>query len=404
MRSAVLAAVLVLGLGLSAHGQALIIDHRCTDIIHVPQAAIEEAKASLHIAYGHTSHGGQITNGMIGLVDFVNAGGKGLSYPADFFAWNNGGYNGALDMEEGDGYGDGWLDHDCGYYPEWVSETRVYLDDASHADVNVLMWSWCGQMSYRTAQELIDTYLDPMAQLEADYPQVRFVYMTGHLDGTGESGNLHQRNEEVRQYCRDNGKILYDFADIESYDPDGTVNYMALMADDGCNYDSDGDGSVDANWAQNWQDAHTEGVDWYEVYAAHSESVNGNMKAYAAWWLFAALAGWNQQSVADSEGQLAQFVLYPNYPNPFNPSYHDYTSIEFDISTPGPLRLSVYDVTGRWVADIPTNTSNTAGFGGHHDARWDGCDHDGNPVPSGVYLLRLEMGGRCKTQKVVLSR
>jgi hypothetical protein len=28
------------------------------------------------------------------------------------------------------------VDHDCGYYPNRVNETREYLDDPSHADVN----------------------------------------------------------------------------------------------------------------------------------------------------------------------------------------------------------------------------------------------------------------------------
>ena len=37
-----------------------------------------------------------------------------------------------------------------------------------------------------------------MNQLENEYPNMRFIYMTGHLDGTGSSGNLHQRNEQIR--------------------------------------------------------------------------------------------------------------------------------------------------------------------------------------------------------------
>ncbi len=62
---------------------------------------------------------------MTGLVTFANNGGLGLSHPQDIFKWNNGGTDGALDSEEGDGYGSGWLDHDCGYYPAWVNETAI---------------------------------------------------------------------------------------------------------------------------------------------------------------------------------------------------------------------------------------------------------------------------------------
>jgi|GEM_PF-4211756 len=127
-----------------------------------------------------------------------------------------------------------------------------------------------------------------MSQLEQDYPDVQFVYMTGHLDGTGIEGNLNQRNEQIRSYCRNNDKVLYDFADIESYDPDGEVNFMGLYANDNCDYGS----GVRENWAVLWQNSHTENVDWYDCNCAHSRPLNGNLKAYAAWYLWARLAGW----------------------------------------------------------------------------------------------------------------
>jgi hypothetical protein len=37
------------------------------------------------------------------------------------------------------------------------------------------------------------------------------------------------------------------------------------------------------------------GVDWYDCSSAHSEPLNANMKAYAAWWLWARLAGWDPE-------------------------------------------------------------------------------------------------------------
>ena len=68
--------------------EAIIIDHTCTDITAVPQEWIEEAKRALHIGYGHTSHGSQLTSGMTGLVSFANSGGLGLALPQDIFGWN----------------------------------------------------------------------------------------------------------------------------------------------------------------------------------------------------------------------------------------------------------------------------------------------------------------------------
>ncbi|HDZ42089.1 MAG TPA: hypothetical protein ENH59_10500 [Bacteroidetes bacterium] len=252
-----------------------IIDHTAINISDIPDYWIEKAKEKLHIAYGHTSHGSQITTGMTGLVTFLGSE----------YAWNNGGADGALDLHDYAMSGDLGSPNFTG----WELETRDYL--ASNEDVNVIIWSWCGQVSY-AAEENIDTYLGLMSGLEEDFPGVIFVYMTGHLDGTGLTGNLHLRNEQIRNYCKTNNKFLYDFADIESWDPDGNY-YLDKAANDGCYYDSNNDGTRDSNWAVDWQNAHTEGVDWYTCTAAHTQPLNANMKAYAAWHLWARIAGWS---------------------------------------------------------------------------------------------------------------
>jgi hypothetical protein len=248
----------------------MIIDHECRSLAAIPLEWIGQAKADLHIAYGHTSHGSQVVTGMEGLVAF-----KGSQY-----TFNPRGTGGALDLRDTPFSGASDLGN-----PDrtaWAGATRTYLD--ANTDVNVVMWSWCGQVSAATAQD-IDTYLGLMSALESDYPGVRFVYMTGHLDGTGLDGNLHLRNQQIRDYCAANGKILYDFADIESYDPDGTY-FGDKHPTDNCDYDG-------GNWATEWQNSHTEGVDWYYCSPAHTQPLNGNLKAYAAWWLWARLAQWD---------------------------------------------------------------------------------------------------------------
>jgi len=374
---------LLSGMQTQVLSQGTIIDHTCTDITLIPESALNQAKAMLHIGYGHTSHGSQLTTGMTGLITFANNGGLGLSHPQDIFNWNNGGVNSALDLEEGDGYGTGWLDHDCGYYPAWVNETREYLDDPSHADVNVIIWSWCGQASGRTEQEMIDTYLSPMSQLETDYPQVTFVYMTGHADGSGETGNLHLRNQQIRNYCITNNKVLYDFYDIECYDPDGEY-FGDKNVNDDCSY-------TGGNWAIEWQSSHIEGVDWYNCSAAHTQPLNANLKAYAAWWLWASLAGWvpvtdvkNFQNINPTE-----LKLYQNYPNPFNPT----TRINYSLPKAGKVELFVYNLLGQKLVEL-VNSEKPAG---HHTINFDASN-----LSSGVYFYSLQAGQFINVKKMIL--
>lgn len=250
------------------------IDHTSTNLSLIKADDILKVKEQLHIAYGHTSHGSQIISGMQGLINF-----KG-----DIYSFNNGGNNSALDLRDRPFSGASDLGNPNRI--DWATATRNYLQD--NPEINVIIWSWCGQVSSATEED-IQTYLNLMNGLEVDFPNVKFVYMTGHLDGSGVEGNLHQRNEQIRNYCNTNKKILYDFADIESYDPNGETNYMLLNANDNCDYDSDSNGTRDANWAINWQTSHTEGVDWYSCSAAHSQALNGNRKAYAAWNLWVSL-------------------------------------------------------------------------------------------------------------------
>lgn len=253
----------------------IVADHTSIKLASIPSQWVSEAKQKLHIAYSHTSHGSQITDGMSGLVSF-----KGVS-----FSWSESNSGDALHLDDYAISGDlGNPDR-----TSWATRTRTYL--ASNPETNVVMWSWCGQVSSASESD-INTYLQLMDGLEKDFPDVTFVYMTGHLDGTGLTGNLHLRNEQIRNYCRNNKKVLYDFADIESYNPDG-VYFGNKLPNDECAYDTNGDGVRDGNWAVEWQNSHTQGTDWYNCNSAHSQPLNANMKAYAAWWLWARLAGWN---------------------------------------------------------------------------------------------------------------
>jgi len=244
---------------------AVTANHESVDPDEIPVELIERAINTLHIVYWHTSHGSQITDGLSGLAGF-DARFSGLDIRENPSGKAN-------DLGNPDN-------------KAWALQTRKYLDQ--NKDVNVVMWSWCGQLSSADAP-YVQNYLDLMCSLENEYPEVTLVYMTGHLAGTGESGSLAVNNVRIRAFCEENRKVLYDFADIESYNPDG-VYFGDRYANDACGYDSDEDKIPDRNWAIEWQQSHVEGVDWFSCGAAHSQPVNANMKAYAMWNLMARIA------------------------------------------------------------------------------------------------------------------
>jgi hypothetical protein len=363
--------------------ESIIANHTIAKLSIIPNSWVDSAKAKLHIAYGHTSHGSQLITGMDGLENW-----KGTQY-----TFNDGGSGGALDVDD---YAfSGASDLGSPDRIAWESATRNYLNDQANSDVNVVIWSWCGQVSSATEED-INTYLSLMNGLENDYPNIMFVYMTGHLDGTGLNGNLNLRNEQIRNYCLTNGKILYDFNDIESYDPDGNY-YLDKYANDNCDYDSDGNGSLDKNWAIDWQNSHTINVDWYDCSPAHSQALNGNLKAYAAWWLWAKLAGWDSASETSDpyESLLADFQLYQNFPNPFNPN----TKIRWQSSVGSWQILKVFDLLGNEVSTL-VNEYRPAG---NYEVDFK-SSVSSRQLASGVYFYQLKAGNYIENKKMVLMK
>ena len=259
--------------------EPIIIDHTCTDLSKIPSYWLEQAK-QLAFHYAHTSHGSQVTSGIQNLesqnmeysVAIRTSASEGLPPVEDPPAFRMYDGNPPETYISPDDYWDG---------ESGKNRTRAVADTGSYG---FSMWSWCGQVS-SASESYIQSYLDSINLFETEYQEMRFIYMTGHLDGTGATGTLHVRNEQIRSYCRANDKVLFDFADIERYDPDGN-DYLDQGANDNCDYSG-------GNWAVEWCNDHP-GSDLCSVCScAHSQSLNCNVKARAFWWMLARLAGWN---------------------------------------------------------------------------------------------------------------
>jgi glucose/arabinose dehydrogenase len=95
----------------------------------------------------------------------------------------------------------------------------------------------------------------------------------------------------------------------------------------------------------------------------------------------------------------ASVVLHQNEPNPFGAS----TTIRFGVpetTSDAEVRLDVFDVGGRLVRVL----LDARALPGREAVRWDGRDHDGRVVPSGVYYYRLSVAGQATTRRLVIQR
>jgi len=91
----------------------------------------------------------------------------------------------------------------------------------------------------------------------------------------------------------------------------------------------------------------------------------------------------------------AQFQLFNNYPNPFNPS----TNIQYVLSSMQFVSLKIYDVLGNEVATLVSQEKSA----GNYEVEFStGLIHQ--TLPSGVYFYQLRAGAFIETKKMILLK
>lgn len=92
-----------------------------------------------------------------------------------------------------------------------------------------------------------------------------------------------------------------------------------------------------------------------------------------------------------AEQTPGKFILYPAYPNPFNPS----TNIRWEMSEPGRVRVSLWDILGREVL-VAAN--------GFYSENSNTVKIDASGLASGVYMVRIDTDTQVFTRNITLVK
>lgn len=234
----------------------IVVDHRSVDSgdSRIPSRWLDKAR-SLRVYFGHQSVGNNIIDGLNAL-----AAQKPERYSvavraqpdASWFA----GHGGVGHFPVGrNGDAEGKID----------DFSRRMSDLGDHVDVAMMKLCFVdigGPSS--DPERVFAAYRETMERLEKSHPRAKIVWWTEPINSRN-NGARNRYNELVRRYARDQGKPLFDIADIESHDPRGKEA-------------ADGSGPV--------------------LYSGYTQDgghliMEGRLRAARAWWwLLARLSGW----------------------------------------------------------------------------------------------------------------
>ena len=86
-----------------------------------------------------------------------------------------------------------------------------------------------------------------------------------------------------------------------------------------------------------------------------------------------------------------EIMLFPNYPNPFNPE----TTFSFNIGSLQQTSLRIYDIQGRLIETLVQDKISP----GFHTMTWDASE-----VATGIYFVKLISGDEIKTRKIMVLK
>lgn len=136
-----------------------------------------------------------------------------------------------------------------------------------------------------------------------------------------------------------------------------------------------------------------------QIWITFDAIYNGNKDVYAltvpaSFVVDSVMTSVKQQ--AENNNSPSDFVLYQNFPNPFNSN----TSLKYQLPEATEVKLEIYNLLGQRIRTLVDQFQNT----GSYSINWDGTDDFHHPVASGVYLYQLKTKSFIKAKKLIVLR
>ncbi|NLP04494.1 T9SS type A sorting domain-containing protein [Candidatus Fermentibacteria bacterium] len=208
--------------------------------------------------------------------------------------------------------------------------------------------------------------------VRSDNPNVVFAATSSGIYRSTDGGTSFTKVSSVINYCKD---VMID--------PDNPGTVWVGTYNQGVYRSTDG------------------GNTWTAVNTGLGDMCVNKLALNPGQWLFAGTDGaaayrWSLATGTpeDETQPIEQAELFAA-PNPSSGG----TAIFYRLAESGPVTISIYDLQGRLVRTISEGVQTP----GSHETWWNASEDSGEPVPPGVYFMRLDAAGGVLTGRLVIT-
>jgi len=223
---------------------------------------------------------------------------------------------------------------------------------------------------------------------------VTIAYYTAEWDGTQWTQLSSDVNGTVYDLAVHNG----DLYACGTFTTAGAVSASRIARWDGTNWSTLGSGITDQVYVPSiWTDptAYAMSFSGDDLYVGGQFYRAGGKPTYnfSKYYVDPSTA----IPVEHAGGEIPdQFLLSQNYPNPFNPE----TTIRYQLAEPSVVSIKIFNALGQEIVSL-VDEKKPAGY---FTTAWNGCDKQGRPAASGIYLYQILTEQFTQNRKMLLLR